>query len=76
MESIQKSKPSDEMIYPFGFGFALMENEAAMAYFRSLDDTRKRAIMKQVLRIGTPEEMRGFVKKLGGKGAGASSSRT
>ncbi|MBQ8332120.1 MAG: hypothetical protein IJX94_06460 [Clostridia bacterium] len=65
MEPIQKRTPPDEMIYPFGFGFELMENETAMAYFRSLDDKHKRELMKKVLRINTPEEMRGFVEGLG-----------
>ena len=67
MEPTKERFPSDDMIYPFGFGFELMENDAAMSYFRSLDDKHKRELMKKVLRINTPEEMRGFVEGLGVK---------
>ena len=67
MESIPNNHPSDDMIYPFGFGFALMENEGAMAYFRALDDRQTRELMKKVLHINSREEIRNFVEGLGEK---------
>ena len=51
----------ERMIYPYGFGFALMENPRAMQYFFSLNDERKRALMRTIREIESPEEMRGFL---------------
>lgn len=55
------NRQSDRMIYPYGFGFALMENPRAMQYFFSLDDERQRSLMRTIAEIESPEEMRGFL---------------
>ena len=53
---------SEYMEYPFGFGFELMGNPRAMEYFFSLDEERKRELMKTISAIRTREEMRGFLE--------------
>ena len=55
----------DYMDYPFGFGFALMENGAALERFRKLDDTHKAEIMRRVLRSKSHVEVRKIVDELG-----------
>ena len=61
MKRNQLKQPPDCMEYPFGFGFALMDNPRAMKFFFSLDDDRKRDLMKTISQIQSREEMRGFL---------------
>ena len=62
MKQHAKNEPRDPMEYPFGFGFELMKNPRAMQLFFSLDDERKRRLMKSIAHIQSHEEMRGFLE--------------
>lgn len=62
---IPQEECPDYMDYPFGFGFALMENEAALHRFRALDDIHKAEIMRKVLRSKSHVEVRKIVDELG-----------
>ncbi len=61
MKRKHTKQPPDCMEYPFGFGFALMDNPRAMSFFFSLDDNRKRELMRSIVEIQSQEEMRGFL---------------
>lgn len=54
----------NDMEYPFGFGFELMNNPEAMAYLDSLEDTDKKKLMKRMGQLKTAEELREFIRKL------------
>ena len=53
------------MEYPFGFGFALMENPEAMARICAMSEEEKRTAFQRISEIRTPAEMRDFLKALG-----------
>ena len=53
-----------ETEYPFGFGFELMGNPAAMAYFDELNEKEKKDVMRQVKRLKSGEELRRFLDEL------------
>lgn len=55
--------------YPFGFGFALMQNPKALERFRTMSDLRKREWMRKLPRIQTEEDLREFVEAIAVDGA-------
>ena len=53
------------MEYPFGFGFALMENPDAMARFSTMSEEEKRQAFRYIEQIDSPREMQKFLEALG-----------
>ena len=53
-----------EKEYPFGFGFALMENPKAMERFQAMSEPQKRALGRRLRDLRTEQELRMLVAEM------------
>ncbi len=60
----QQNPSPDVMEYPFGFGFALMDDRDTLDWFFSLEDKEKREVMRAVGGIRSRQEMKDFLTSL------------
>ena len=51
--------------YPFGFGFALMQNPRAIAHFHRMSEPEQRELGRKISSISSEEEWRDLVRELG-----------
>ncbi len=64
MEHTEHTPHSEYMEYPFGFGFALMEQPQALEHFNAMSEQEQEELLRKLLTVHTREEMRGFVKAM------------
>ena len=50
--------------YPFGFGFALMNNPKAMQAFAQMNEGQKRDLGRKIHRISSEQELRKLIEEL------------
>jgi|GEM_PF-5381205 len=50
--------------YPFGFGFALMQNPRAMQTFAAMNEWQKRELGRKLQRVSSEQELRGVIEEL------------
>ncbi len=50
--------------YPFGFGFALMQNPKAIAHFKQMSEPEQREFGRRLRTVGSDEEWKNLVSEL------------
>ena len=48
-------------VYPFGFGFALMQNPQAIAHFSQMNENEQRELSRRLRSVASDEEWKGIV---------------
>ena len=57
-----ENRPRD--VYPFGYGFALMEDREAMARFSAMSESEQREAIRKLSAMKSEEEIREFLHSL------------